>query len=153
MRLKKAVYSAIVGISLFSTGCIGQFGLTHKVLEWNLQTGQNNKWFQEGLFLLLNFLPVYGGAVLVDGIVLNSVEFWTGTNPITNKKAITGASERSTANAEMIAVTEKVDSDSIRVSIYDDGHLKQSFLIDRTSDGIKAIATDGSVMGSVDRSL
>ena len=134
-----------------TTSCVGQFGLFNKVLEWNIQTGQNNKWFQEGLFLLLNIIPVYGGALLVDGIVLNSVEFWTGTNPVTNKKAITGASISTPTNAEMIAVTEKVDTDSIRVSIYDNGDLKQSFLIDRSSDQIRAIAASGAVMGSVDR--
>ncbi len=28
-------------------------------------------------------IPVYGVAVLVDGVVLNTIEFWTGDNPIT----------------------------------------------------------------------
>jgi len=151
MRIKTRFLSAVLGLSLMTTSCVGQFGLFNKVLEWNIQTGQNNKWFQEGLFLLLNIIPVYGGALLVDGIVLNSVEFWTGTNPVTNKKAITGASINTSTTNHMIAVTERVDRDSIRVSIYDDGDLKQSFLIDRSSDQIRAIAANGSVMGSIDR--
>jgi hypothetical protein len=153
MRFKKLIGSSFLCASLLSTSCVGQFGLFHKVLEWNIQTGQNNKWFQEGLFLLLNIIPVYGGALLVDGIVLNSVEFWTGTNPVTSKKAISGASVKSSAVSEMIAVTEKIDSDSIRVSIYDDGNLKQSFLIDRTSDEFRAIAANGAVMGTVNHNF
>lgn len=37
------------------------------------------------VFWILIFLPVYGAATSVDFIVLNTIEFWTGTNPMAMK--------------------------------------------------------------------
>jgi hypothetical protein len=34
------------------------------------------------VFLGLCIIPVYGVAVFIDAIILNLIEFWTGTNPV-----------------------------------------------------------------------
>jgi hypothetical protein len=34
------------------------------------------------MFLILAWLPVYGLATLGDAVVFNSIEFWTGDNPV-----------------------------------------------------------------------
>lgn len=74
------------------TGCIGQFALTSTVYDWNKSVG--NKWLAEGVFLVLNILPVYGITFFVDGIVINSIEFWTGSNPLSGKKAVVKAGDQ-----------------------------------------------------------
>jgi len=71
-----------IGITSFQ-GCIGNFVVTRKILNWNQSL--SNKWVNELVFLIMVIIPVYGVAILVDGIVLNSIEFWTGSNPLAMK--------------------------------------------------------------------
>ncbi|MFV0467308.1 MAG: DUF3332 domain-containing protein [Dysgonomonas sp.] len=75
-----AMIAALSGSILFSS-CIGSFGLFNKVLAWN-QSLDGNKFVNEVVFLALNIVPVYGVAMFADYVVLNSIEFWTGDNPI-----------------------------------------------------------------------
>jgi hypothetical protein len=71
-----------IGLTSFQ-GCIGNFVVTKKILNWNQRL--SSKWVNELVFLLMVIIPVYGVAVLIDGIVLNSIEFWTGSNPLAMK--------------------------------------------------------------------
>ena len=71
--------------SLMATGCVGQFALFNKLAQWNM-TVTDNKFINEVVFLVLNFIPVYGIAGLADAVVINSIEFWTGENPILVKE-------------------------------------------------------------------
>lgn len=59
--------------------CIGSFGLTNKVLAWNNQV--DSKFVNELVFFAFWILPVYEVTGLCDLLVLNSIEFWSGTNP------------------------------------------------------------------------
>jgi len=68
-----------------STGCIGSFQLTRKVYNWN-KTVSPDKFVQELVFLGLNIVPVYSIATLADAVFANSVEFWTGTNPVASAR-------------------------------------------------------------------
>ncbi len=85
--MKKAMFlamTAIVAVTMM-TGCIGGkngFALTKKIYDWNCSFDQE-KWINELVFLGLNIIPVYGvSCVLIDGLVCNSIDFWTGENPI-----------------------------------------------------------------------
>ncbi len=75
---------AIVGVlclSIFASGCYGPFNMTRRVHHWN-GTVSENEWAQEGVYLLLNIIPVYGIAVFLDSLIFNSIEFWGGENPV-----------------------------------------------------------------------
>ena len=72
--------SVLMAGVLLSSGCYGPFYLTRKVWEWNGKVG--GKWANEVAFLVMYFIPVYGIAGLADGVIFNSVEFWTGSNPM-----------------------------------------------------------------------
>ncbi len=61
-------------------GCYGSFALTKKVHEWNGEVSEN-KFVVWVAFLGLTIIPVYGVAIAVDALVMNTVEFWTGDNP------------------------------------------------------------------------
>lgn len=69
------------GCSLLFSSCIGSFSLTHNVLKWNNQVG--SKIVNELVFFAFWILPVYEVSALCDVLVLNSIEFWSGRNPIT----------------------------------------------------------------------
>jgi hypothetical protein len=67
-------------MALVASGCFGPFNLTRRLYQWNAQVGE--KWEREIVFLLLALTPVYSAAVLADAVVFNSMEFWTGRNPV-----------------------------------------------------------------------
>jgi hypothetical protein len=81
--LRGAVLPLVIGgfLPLATAGCIGRFELTRKVYQFNREV-DSNKWIQWLAFLVLNVVPVYGFAVMIDAIFANSVEFWTGENPV-----------------------------------------------------------------------
>ena len=70
----------LLALALFVSGCYGPFNLTRRLYQWNGQVG--TKWEREFVFILLAWLPVYGLTVLGDAVVFNSIEFWTGNNPV-----------------------------------------------------------------------
>ena len=70
--------SIALGLVSFQ-GCIGSFKLTGMVYSFN--KGIGNKWVQELLFLLMVIVPVYEVSLLIDALIINSLEFWSGTNP------------------------------------------------------------------------
>ena len=70
----------LAGLSLTLNSCIGNFALTNKVLSWNKQVG--NKFVNELVFFAFWVLPVYEVTVIADALVLNSIEFWSGSNPL-----------------------------------------------------------------------
>lgn len=78
-----AVVTALCG-SMCLTSCIGSFQLTNKLLDWN--RGISNKFINELVFVVFWILPVYEVSGLADILVLNSIEFWSGTNPVAQGK-------------------------------------------------------------------
>ncbi|EGR4315222.1 DUF3332 domain-containing protein [Vibrio cholerae] len=78
--LKMALIAGLGVTSL--TGCMGQMAATGLVNKFNLEV-VDNRYAREGLFLLLS--PVYGLTSTADLFIFNSIEFWTGKNPISGK--------------------------------------------------------------------
>lgn len=72
--------------SMLMSSCIGKFALTNKLLGWNNQIG--NKFVNELVFFAFWVVPVYEVTALADLLVLNSIEFWSGTNPIAQGKSV-----------------------------------------------------------------
>jgi hypothetical protein len=133
------------------SGCIGGFGLTSKLYNWNI--GLGDKWAAEGVFLVTGaILPVYGVAVLVDGVVLNSVEFWTGVNPVTNKKAVVKAGDSRTLRAEDGSVATLVyrPDGAIDIEVKTADGSARDFTLVRNTDTILAVDESGKVLARVD---
>lgn len=65
---------------LAATGCFGSFNLTGVVYDWN--GSFSSKWVRWLIFLVLIIVPVYEIVLIVDALVLNTIEFWTGDNPV-----------------------------------------------------------------------
>ena len=76
----KSMILAMAGAIVMSS-CIGSFALWNNVKDWNT-SATNSKFVNEVIFLALNIVPVYGICYLGDVLIFNSVEFWTGDNPI-----------------------------------------------------------------------
>ncbi|MCL1956617.1 MAG: DUF3332 domain-containing protein [Fibromonadales bacterium] len=84
--MKKVLMSLLVACVLTvstvsTTGCYGSFAAFNKLRVWNGKfTG--NKFVNWLVFLVLNIIPVYGLFFTADALLINSIEFWTGSNPV-----------------------------------------------------------------------
>ncbi|MGN0209672.1 MAG: DUF3332 domain-containing protein [Muribaculaceae bacterium] len=77
--LSVAVVCTLIG-ALTLPSCIGSFGLTNKLLTWNNHVG--SKFVNELVFFAFWIIPVYEISGLADLLVLNTIEFWSGDNPV-----------------------------------------------------------------------
>jgi hypothetical protein len=81
--MKKAmiVSCLLLGLVFSNSACIGRMATAGKVGKFNLEVVEG-KWGREIVFLALYIIPVYPIAGAIDLIIVNSIEFWTGTNPL-----------------------------------------------------------------------
>ncbi|MCL1049921.1 DUF3332 domain-containing protein [Shewanella abyssi] len=82
MKKKISALALTVLLSSQLSGCMGQMGLSAMVTKGNL-SAVDNRYGRAGLFVLMS--PIYGIAATADLFIINSVEFWTGTNPVTGR--------------------------------------------------------------------
>ena len=78
-KSKTFLVCAMLSGSVLFSACIGSFGLWNSLKDWN--QGVSNKFVNELIFLAFHIVPVYEIAYLADALVLNSIEFWSGSNP------------------------------------------------------------------------
>lgn len=86
-RLFRAITAILLAVFLgTTTACYGPFNLTRNIYKWNGQVKGTSeiqaKWMRELVFLGLVILPVYSLSLLADAVIFNSIQFWTGDNPI-----------------------------------------------------------------------
>ena len=84
MKLLRPV-ALTLSIALMSTSCVGNFRLFNTLAQWN-HKGLGDKWLSEIIFVGLTIIPVYAICYAADAVIFNSIEFWTGDNPIKNVK-------------------------------------------------------------------
>lgn len=105
-----AAVVATLACSMTFTSCIGSFTLTNKLLTWNQHI--SNKFVNELVFFAFWILPVYEVSGLADLIVLNSIEFWSGSNPVAKgTKVIEGSDGRYLVNCDGKGYTIKSEND------------------------------------------
>ena len=79
-KLSFKVAAVLVAGTLVCSSCIGSFGLFNKYEKWQCNM-TSNKYVNGIVGLILQ--PIVGGICLtVDALVLNTIEFWTGDNPV-----------------------------------------------------------------------
>jgi hypothetical protein len=81
---KPILVTLLAIVMIVSTfGCFGNFALTRRLYQWNSSVG--DKFINNLVFWVLLWIPVYSVATTADFLVLNTIEFWTGTNPMAMK--------------------------------------------------------------------
>lgn len=112
MRMSAFRRGLVVGVAslgvLGSSACFGTFQATKKIYAFN--KGVGDKWVVEVVFLAMNIVPVYGIAAFADAVVFNSVEFWTGQNPmssvsLTGQKGTTRLRQTHTVDGDTRSMT------------------------------------------------
>ena len=78
MNLK--VVSCLLAGGLLYSSCIGSYSLFNGYAKWQ-RTMTDNKFVNAIVGFILT--PIVGSiCLLVDAVVLNTIEFWTGSNPM-----------------------------------------------------------------------
>ena len=80
--MKRKSVKTIVCLALSAcvlNSCVGSFGLFNKLAQWN-KDATDVKILNELIFLVIS--PAYVICGAADVLVLNTIEFWTGDNPV-----------------------------------------------------------------------
>ena len=141
-NVRAAVVTLVIAgfLPLATTGCFGNFSLVRKVYDYN-EDVSNDKWIRWLVFLVLNVVPVYGFAAMFDAVFANSIEFWTGENPVTSdagtQRIVTGP------NGE-IGRTTIVAPGVVDLDLTDKEGVTRQLRLVRENDAIAAYDRDGN---------
>jgi hypothetical protein len=142
--MKKTVAIVLI-IAFFTTGCTGSFNLTRKV--YNFHRSQADKWSDELCFLIVALIPVYSLATLADAIVFNSIEFWTGKNPV-EMSANPPATRIVQNGKEKYLLSYNHKTDQISLTSMAQGNNNHGVIFERTDNTIIAKNDKGQVLYS-----
>ena len=73
------VATVLMCATMLTTSCVGSFSMFNKLASWN-KGATNSKFLNEIIFLVIS--PAYAVCTVADVLVLNSIEFWSGSNPM-----------------------------------------------------------------------
>jgi len=80
MRKCTTVATLVAFLTISLPGCYGGFKLTKKLYSWNGTVG--GKFANTVVMWVFLIIPVYEIAGVVDFVILNLIEFWSGSNPV-----------------------------------------------------------------------
>lgn len=124
---RAGVAALAIGALLTTSACYGPFNLTRTIYNWNgkVQSFQDipAKWMQEVVFVALVLIPVYPFALVIDALFFNSVQFWTGENPIKVSEAPDGAGRIITAGDTTITLSQPDADGRVLVTYKRDGRV------------------------------
>ena len=73
------VATLLMCATMLTTSCVGSFSLFNKLASWN-KDATGSKFLNEIIFIVIS--PAYAVCSVADALVLNSIEFWSGSNPV-----------------------------------------------------------------------
>lgn len=150
--------AAMLLVAPLVTGCVGSNFTTKKLMEFNVKV-VDNRYARGGVNFLL--APVYGFTTLADYFVVNSIEFWTGTNPfdgtphIFDSKVetmidINGDLDPSLRDAPIDPLTyHNIEDSQIRTLDENTIEMEVTF-VDGTSSTVKGVKNDTRIQYFVD---
>ena len=125
---KPLLFIAFPSVLVTQSGCFGSFNLTSKLYNWN-DTAVNDRFVKSLLFLGLCIVPVYEICLLVDAVVFNLIEFWSGSNPVSMNEGdsemqlvtLDGVDYRIVATKDTFTTTQLTgkDAGAVRVLAFD----------------------------------
>ena len=140
----------LVALGLFASGCYGPFYLTRKVWKFNCQVS-DNKWVVEVVYLVCTWLPVYGVAGLADALIFNSIEFWTGNNPLAEASANGVGATRRIVRGDTEYLLKRVAGpagDELVIEQSRGGQPGESLRLQRQGDHMVALNGEGAMLFS-----
>ena len=134
----KKISACLLVVCLIFTGCTGSFKMTRSLYRFHRSQTQV---VDELIFLGCVILPVYGLTTLVDAVVLNSIEFWTGHNPMASN---TPAEKEIITNGKEKAVLSYNANGSVTVTPA--ATPDKAITLSRNADGVSARDASGKLL-------
>ena len=138
----------LAAVLLFSSGCYGPFLLTRKIHKWNGEISEN-KWVVEAAFVVCAWLPIYGIATLADAVIFNSVEFWTGKNPLEKVDAKDATATKRIVRGDSEVILQRMttpDGEQLVIQQFQHGQRGPGLHVRHEGDGTVALNDDGAVL-------
>lgn len=131
-------------IATASAGCMGSFALTKAVYTWN-DTVTGNKIVNNVIFWALAILPVYEITMTIDVVILNTIEFWTGSKLMGDAGSTSDARVAVNSNADGSITVVRGD----RVfTLVPDGSDRALVVVDGAVVGVATQDASGNVVAS-----
>ncbi len=88
------------------------------------------------------FIPVYGVSLFVDGLIINTIEFWTGSNPVASGDTYMDKD----AQGNTVSAVKNEDG-TLSVSIMAVSGEETNLTLQRDEDVVRALDQQGNVVG------
>jgi hypothetical protein len=134
----------VAAVGALSAGCFGKFQLTRKVYDMNQSIDE--KYVRSAATWIFVLVPVYGIAALLDLIVFNVIEFWTGENPVAEAKV---TKEYAQGNGRTVLTLSRDGSATVAVIDRYEGERLVSTLRVRDDGRGKVVAVETAAGGEV----
>ncbi len=133
--MKKAYLSLALALTVTLTGCFGSFALTKKAYDFNKSLG--DKWIQWVVYLVAGSVVV-PLTLTVDSLVLNSIEFWTGKNPVAS-----GDTFHQTDAQGNSVVAVKMNDGSLFMQLHTNDGQKQEMILQQDAEILRILDAKG----------
>ncbi|MHC4591549.1 MAG: DUF3332 family protein [Planctomycetota bacterium] len=126
-RARRAVALALLAaMAPVTVGCFGRFPLTRGVYKIN--EAMPTSILETVVFWAFLILPVYSGAMLIDAVILNLIEFWTGLSIPTSTSADEAGSK--------VVLEPSADGEQALLTVSKDGQVVTQVCFARVSDTV-----------------
>jgi len=134
--LKRISWIAMVSV-FFATfvGCFGKFPLVRKLYEFNSSLGDSSmvgRFIRTLVMWVMMFFPIYSIAGLIDMIILNLIEFWTGKVVVHNEAT---SPETVVSGDTTLAMTRSADGNAMTIDISRKDGKRESFTVFKNRPG------------------
>jgi hypothetical protein len=133
-------------VSMHATGCFGQFKLTQKIWQFNKGIS-GEKFVQWLMFLVLVIVPVYEIGALIDALIINSIEFWSGSNPVGSVEgADDGTRVVKLSPTDTLRLSRDTETGVMRIELDREGQEPVVRFFEPLEDGMVARDEDGNLL-------
>jgi len=147
----------VAAVGALSAGCFGKFQLTRKVYDMNQSIDE--KYVRSAATWVFVIVQVYTVAALLDLIVFNVIEFWSGENPVASAPVTRAYAQGSGKTvltlsrdgSATVAVIERYEAERLisTLRVRDDGRGKVAAVETAAGEKVREVsalaASDGSV--------
>jgi hypothetical protein len=139
--MKKILMSLLAAcvFAVTTTGCWGNFALTKKAYDFNNKFW-GSKWISWIVYLVIGW-EAAGITLVLDSLIFNSIQFWTGSNPI----ALGDTYRETDANGNSITAV-KMEDGSLYMRLDAKTGESQELVLQRDEEIIRILDAKGNLL-------
>jgi hypothetical protein len=146
----------MVSFMSVTTACYGPFNLTRNVYHWNSGikgSGEvSDKWMKEFVFFGMIIIPVDMFSALLDAFIFNSIQFWTGDNPVKVSESQDGHIQKVQIGEATITVSWAEDHRSAHLAYWRQGRLITTARVLEEDQSLRLVDREDRVRYTAERS-